>query len=198
MSILLKIFYSMATEQSPIRQGDNLFRLPTRAIVVAYSKNVLGRTFEESRNMFYNRGSPNDKIMHLTASCSGMNDPQVHYVPAELVHMFRWCGNCAGYGDRVELPSYCACCDNIVAGRTDTVDMIQFNRHANTQAAIDPLLPIDADDPCDQKYQRTVLREARAYHEKQNALARVRQAGNAPFEWARLMFARTRRWPTVF
>lgn len=132
--------------------------LPTRGLIIAFSKNSHGRTAEEANRLTYTRNTDTEKIIHLRSSCSGMNDPQVHYIPVELAGMMRWCGACADYGREVQMPNYCPCCDQIL-GPGDSTDIVRYARHKNSHL-------VDHHGPtrtCDEMYKRRVLNKAREF-----------------------------------
>ena len=151
--------------------------LPTRGIYVAFSKNVLGRTHDEARRFTYARDSNvSEKILHLDMRCSGMNNPRVHYLPAETLDLYRWCGNCAKYGENVELPSYCPCCDQELSHPgVEGVNMIRYARHVHS-GPVNHNMPITRASTCDEKYQRRVIASMREFLQSNEIL---RMAGSA-------------------
>ena len=162
--------------------------IPTRAIYVAFSKNVLGRTHEEARRFTYARDSSNaqEKIMHIDKNCCGMNNPRVHFLPAESLDMYRWCGQCARYGEAIQLPSYCPCCDQPLENpMVEGVSMIRYTRHTHS-SPVDHNAPVTGASTCNEKYQRRVINSMREFL-RTNTL--MRMGGSAIFagNWASRM-----------
>ena len=80
--------------------------LPTRAIYVAFSKNVLGRTHDEARRFTYaHDSSVSEKVLHLDRHCSGMVNPRV--IAAAGLDPDEWQGFAFGVGvDRLAMLKY--------------------------------------------------------------------------------------------
>ena len=129
---------------------DHFVMIPSRGIHVAFSKNTHGRTPDEANRLTYGRDA--EKIMHLRSNCSGMQNPQVHFIPSELAPYMRWCGACADYGKEVRMPNYCPCCDQVLGpgGHTDFVRYMQHtaSHRINLRGFM---------RSCDEMYQRAVL-----------------------------------------
>ena len=164
--------------------------IPTRAIFVAFSKNVLGRTHDEARRFTFARDSnASEKIMHLDMHCCGMVNPRVHYLPAESLDMYRWCGNCAKYGESVELPPYCPCCDqNLDMPMVEEVNMIRYTRHTHS-GPVNHNAPITQASSCDEKYQRRVINSMREFLQANQILRMAGSAGRGMMagNWASRM-----------
>ena len=164
--------------------------IPTRAIYVAFSKNVQGRTHEEARRSTYARDSNvSEKILHLDMRCSGMVNPRVHYLPAETMDLYRWCGTCARYGENVELPSYCPCCDQELSHPgVEGVNMIRYTRHAHS-GPVNHNTPITQASTCDEKYQRRVINSMREFLQANQILRMAGSAGRGMMagNWASRM-----------
>ena len=119
----------------------------------------------------------NDKIVHLRSTCSGMNNPEVHFLPYETVKLFRWCGGCAGYGAGVEMANFCSCCSAMLGPGTRQ-DMVRYSRHAFT-SMVNHDNPVGRHSSCNEHFQRKVLLKLKEYHQSRRALAMAGRAGPA-------------------
>ena len=185
---------------------DNLLRLPTGGLVVGFSINLSARDAGDREAWIYPRFPDQMKIMHLNQRCGGMIDAQVHYIPAELAHMIRWCKTCAQSGRNVRMPSYCPCCDMNLNQPHNTSDSVVdmeryvshaasclYDQHSGLPATINPT------SPCHRDRQDAILRECEEYAEKQHER---KQAGYAPrmttHLWAKYMLGRLPIWMNKF
>ena len=142
--------------QPAVILNDHFLMLPTRACQVAYSRNTTGRTADEANRLTYGRDA--EKIMHLRSNCAGMQNPQVHYIPAELAPFMRWCGACADYGREVRMPNYCPCCDQRLGPGGDT-DFVRYMMHTASHRVDHRAFP----RTCDEVYQRAMVNSARNF-----------------------------------
>ena len=174
--------------------------LPCRGYIVAYSRNTLGQTIDEAARSIYSDRT--DKILHIRRNCSGMRDPQVHFVPFELAPMVRWCGHaaCAGYGSQVDMPNYCPCCDNLLSPGGNRVDIVRYSRHCMTRVVTDHVSPITRDSACNERYQRQVLIKSQEYQQSRETLRMAGRAGRAITvgDWVGRMLEWHRYWHPHF
>ena len=169
--------------------------------MLAFSKNVHGRTYEEARRLTYARDSDvNEKILHIDMHCSGMVNPRVHFITVETADLFRWCGNCARYGERVLMPSYCLCCDQMLGNPgVENVDMIRYARHVHS-GPVELHMPISQASTCDEKFQRRVVAKMREFLQSNETLRMAGSAGRGILggNWVGRMFRMNPYWRDCF
>ena len=190
---------------APTPQGmphvRDLCMLPCRGYIVAYSRNTLGQTIDEAARAIYSDRT-DGKILHIRRNCSGMQNPQVHFLPFELAALVRWCGHgsCAGWGSQVDMPNYCPCCDNMLAPGGHRVDIVRYTRHSMTRPVDDHISPITRDSTCNERYQRQVLINNQRYRESRETLRMAGRAGtmNHVGDWVRRMLEGHRYWNPHF
>ena len=174
--------------------------LPTRGIIVGFSRNALGRTNEEARRISYAKTQDTENIIHIRQNCSGMINPRVHYITVEMADMFRWCGVCARYGEGVDMPSYCPCCDNMLCPQgVENIDMIRYARHVHS-GLVDHQAPITRTSTCDEKFQRRVLIKAREFLQSSETLRMAGSTGRAILagNWVARMLRKNPYWSHCF
>ena len=158
------------------RFGPHLLHIPSRGLVIAYSRNTESQTIEEAQANTYS--SNRQPILHLRKNCSGMNNPRVHFLPSETCDLFRWCGNCAQYGAALEMPEYCPCC-NMPLGAVPgaPIRLVQYAKHVMTRE-VNLVAPITPTSTCNECYQRAMLAEMKRYNIARTALRNAGMAGN--------------------
>ena len=179
----------------------DLCLLPCRGFIVAYSRGTLGQTIDEAARAIYSAGT-DGKILHIRRNCSGMVDPQVHFLPHELAAVVRWCGNqaCANWGRQVDMPNYCPCCDNLLNPGGNRVDIVRYSKHCMTRVVTDHVSPINRDSTCNERYQRQVLIKSQEYRESRETLRMAGRAGRAIVvgDWVGRMLEGHRYWHPHF